>query len=578
MNNLSTSAGISSFKTLRTQNLPYIDKTSFIAELLRNSDNIEVNQAAPAVTLITRPRRFGKTLLMSTLEQFFDITENSAELFRGLAISGYSNLCANWMNQYPVITLTLKNMVRMDYEQCLREFYIQDLLKLKKKYLPILENELTFQDYKDYFASIRPYDSAYDLNNISSFLGVMLEILHDYYGKKVILLIDEYDVPLAKALEHGYYARMRDFLISFLSCLKDNENLCFAVLTGCLRLSKESLFTGLNNFQCYTVHDNVYAKCCGFTPEEVSELLRHYALEEKGLIIESWYDGYRFGTGQHVYCPWDVINYLDLLKADPEALPKSFWANSASRELLLKLMRQYYFEIKADLEALFKGGYVETAYDENLTYASLLSNVNNFWMLMYFTGYVTACDNGVIEEGSERLILKLCLPNREIKSEFVKLLDEVNVQELNRKRVSKFIEACFNGDATEAGAQLSDLLFDAISYYDYNEVFYHAFTAGLFAGNSFTRVKSNREQGLGRPDLLIINHPKRQALIIECKVAKSDDALEAQADAALKQIDEQRYDAELDPRLRVIKLGLSFKGKKCCARSAIREQVYDVMP
>lgn len=567
-----TALGCSSFEELRKDARVYIDKTAFIARLLRVYDaSLPYGGAAPKVSLITRPRRFGKTLLLSTLEAFFDISKDSASLFEGLEITRYRALCLNWMNQYPVIVISFRGMIKHTYSENLNEFYQNVVIPLLERNQDSLCDPGLFIVYREYFDSLirmggLPYsERAYE--ELRFFLKNLLHALYSYYGKKVIVLIDEYDVPLASAQKHAFYDSMLSFMRSLLSCLKDNQELNFAVLTGCLRLSKESMFTGLNNFNCNSVYDTEYADSFGFTRQDVKYLLKLYHLEEKEELLVKWYDGYRFGKMTDMFCPWDVLSYLEEAQQDPALHPKLYWANTGSAEVLSQFIKKYYFELQGEIENLFAGGSVFAAYDEKITYNTLYDAVNNFWMLLYFTGYLT---RSRADSETGEASLSLGFPNLEIREIFASLIAEVNAELYASRDLSALFKAFFSGDAYAIGHCLSELLLDTISYHDYREDFYHAFVAGLWSARY--AVKSNREYGLGRPDLLYINREAKQALIIECKVAANEAELTDKARDALRQTEVKQYAAELMQKYAITRIGLAFFRKSCvavCAKSSM---------
>lgn len=568
MTDVFTSLGNSSFADIRKKNLCYVDKTAFIARLLQVSEtDFSSSGQPPAVTLLTRPRRFGKTLLMSTLAEFFDIAKNSVPLFEGLEITRYTSLCRAWMNQYPVLVITLKDLSQNDFQSNLQVLLSKGIIPLVKRLYPIIEGgQFVFdREYYDALLRLEVNPDPGRLNSLlQNVLSRLIGTLYEHYGKQVIVLIDEYDVPLSAAQRGGFYAQMLPFMRSFLSCLKDNPELNFAVLTGCLRLSKESLFTGLNNFNCNTVYDAGFADCCGFTLAEVRSLVSLYGLEGSEETLIAWYDGYIFGRKTHIFSPWDVLSYLNEARVNRELRPRAYWANTASTDEIRAFLSKYRLELQASIEQLFAGTAVFALYDEKITYNTLFDGLNNFWMLLYYTGYVTL-DNTVSTPAGQ---VALRFPNEEIREIFSGIINEVNADVFSHRNLTALYADFFRGESSGIGEKLTELLFDTISYYDYRESFYHAFVVGLFAAGQGMQVRSNPEAGLGRPDIVVVNHALRQVIIIECKKAVSDSELQSQARLALEQIELRRYAKLPWNHLRVTRVGLAFHGKHCAALSS----------
>ncbi len=542
--------GKSDFADLRNSNNYYVDKTEILHELVNDTDN--------EVTLFTRPRRFGKTLMMSMLENFFDIKKDSRALFEGLEIMKYQRFCDEWMNQYPVLFISFKDIEAENFSGA------YDMLKVRladvcKEYPELLEHESVDEDDKNVFLRLKSQDGT--LGDVKNSLKTIMRMMHTIYGKKVILLMDEYDVPLAKASENdtmgnSFYSSMLDTIGGIMgTTLKDNEYLKFAVITGCLRIAKESIFTGTNNFSSYSVLDEDFSEYFGFSECEVAKLLSAAGREEKADIIKEWYDGYVFGN-RFLYCPWDVMNYVSALKKRENARPKNYWKNTSHNGILLTFVKRTDFKVKSKFETLLNGGTIVQTISDELTYDTLHSSEDNLWSVILMTGYLTKADAG--EEG-ETVSLKI--PNKEIASIFEDTVVAYFKNTIDRGAQNSMMEALWNGDEQTASKVISDLLWKTISYHDYHEDYYHAFLAGAFVGLGY-EVESNKEKGLGRPDILLKDDDNRKVIIIEAKKSKKESDMDADCDEAINQIITGKYAEGLYGYKQVHCYGVSFYQKQ----------------
>ena len=552
MRKLSIPVGISDFEKIRKNGYYYIDKTELIAELLE--------EEPMEVTLITRPRRFGKTLGMSMLANFFDIRKDSRSLFDGLAISEKTVLCRNWMNQWPVIFLSLKDIDGLNFKEAYGQMKAQ-IANLCMDYMYLLASEDINQQDKNVFQQLSSGEA--DKIQVSRALSTLMRMLSAYYKKPVILLLDEYDVPIAKASNNGYYSEMLNILKIMLStALKDNNCLRFAVITGCLRIAKESIFTGTNNFVSDTITDSGLNEYFGFTEEEVLQLLKDAEAEPYASEIKKWYDGYHFGDVD-VYCPWDVLNYLRDLQYNPIAKPESYWKNTSDNAIIRSFIDYEGSNITKKLETLLSGGYIIQRIDENLTYDFLHSSEENLWNILYLTGYLTRIREQDLGKTLPAGMTALTIPNAEIKEIFettvIKWFDD-SAKEWDRK---KLFTAVWNGNSEELTLEMSRLLRKTISYHDYKEDFYHAFLAGIFTGAGYM-VESNREHGEGRSDIIVYDSVNARVAVFEVKHTKSMEDMENACEEALHQIDERMYAKELeDDYDEIICYGIAFFKKRC---------------
>ncbi len=540
--------GIENFEEMIRENYYYIDKTGMISELLKSSSK---------VNLFTRPRRFGKTLNMSMLKSFFEI-DTDATLFDGLTIHKEEKICEAHLGKYPVVFLSLKGIDGRTFEDAyalLRKTIRREALRLDF----LLNSErLTEIDRQSYVKLLNETESRADI--IDS-LGMMTHLLQKHYGKKVVLLIDEYDVPLDKAYAHGYYDEMLDVLRGiFGAALKTNDSLYMAVLTGCLRISKESIFTGLNNMKIYSISDVKFDDWFGFTEPEVQEILRDYRIEECHDILKAWYDGYRFGL-QDVYCPWDVLNYCDDYM-ELQSKPKAYWLNTSGNDMVRRLIDAADTgTTQMEIEALTQGRTVTKRLNLALTHSEVDKNIDNIWSLLYMTGYLTA--ETVLEDGS----FVLRIPNREIYEIYATQILEWFKDRARTERddLQPLFAAFEAGDSQKIKELLNQKLLDTISYMDAYESFYHGFLLALLSVCSSWNVISNRETGQGRSDILVEKKDRTFGCVIEVKHAKMQNALGTACSDALEQIEAKDYTAVLRRyRYKEIRaFGIAFWDKEC---------------
>lgn len=549
--------GYEDFKQLIDSGFYYVDKSMLIYELLHSGGQNN---------LITRPRRFGKTLNFSMLKYFFDINEkDNAYLFDGLKISEHYEELAMYRNTHPVITLSLKCAKQGDYREALRglKYEIQRQF-INNKF--ILDSDKLADDYKDEYKKILSMDEDAVWSNSIQLLSICLK---QYYGTKTIILIDEYDVPLEDAYFSGYYDEMVRFIRSlFESALKTNSALEFSVITGCLRISKESIFTGLNNLAVNSILSNKYSESFGFVQYEVDELMKYYNIEEKSQLMKKWYDGYLFGKSE-VYNPWSVLNQVKEWSEDKDISAIPWWTNTSSNNIIRTLVSQADNETKDIIENLIHGGSVETVLKETVTYGDLTENNENIWSFLFFTGYLKIKE--IVKTGEvigEPTIYSLVIPNLEIKSCYTDII--IQYFEIYKKAINKdnLYKALLGRNAQDFAEQITDLLRKTISYYDSTESFYNGLISGLLSGNVYYKVESNRETGDERSDLVLYQQDVAQnAVILEFKVCGKNETADDAAKRALKQINDRDYasKAREDGYKNIIKYGVAFKGKMCYA-------------
>ena len=556
MSKLSIPVGISNFEKIRNGGFYYIDKTGLIAELLRSSAE---------VTLITRPRRFGKTLGMSMLESFFDIRKDSKKLFDGLEISHQKNLCEKWMNQWPVVFLSLKNVDGIHFSDAYQQL-VYEISLLYQQHDNLLKSTALSDRDKFLFKQLQERQAG--KTDIMRSLQFLTRLLEQHYGKKVILLIDEYDVPIAKANSHGYYNEMMDVIKGLMQALKDNPSLHFAVITGCLKIAKESIFTGTNNFVSDTITNSRLNEYFGFVQHEVDQLLLSADFTDKASAMKEWYDGYHFGTFD-VYCPWDVMNYLLELQRNPQASPVSYWKNTSDNAIIRSFIDYAGSSITKKLETLMAGGSILQRVDENLTYDYLHSSEDNLWSLLYLTGYLTKAQTTIDTDELPPGTMELKIPNAEIKEIFettvVRWFDE-SAKTWNRKTL---FDAIWSGDCDRITQELTALLRRTISYHDYREDFYHAFLAGIFTGAGYM-VDSNKEHGEGRSDVVLYDSINGRVAVFEAKYTKALENLSSACDSALQQMNEKMYAKEYeDDYDQIFCYGISFFKKRCLVKKVL---------
>ena len=556
MSKLSIPVGISNFEKIRNGGFYYIDKTGLIAELVRSSAE---------VTLITRPRRFGKTLGMSMLESFFDIRKDSKKLFDGLEISHQKNLCEKWMNQWPVVFLSLKNVDGIHFSDAYQQL-VYEISLLYQQHDNLLKSTALSDRDKFLFKQLQERQAG--KTDIMRSLQFLTRLLEQHYGKKVILLIDEYDVPIAKANSHGYYNEMMDVIKGLMQALKDNPSLHFAVITGCLKIAKESIFTGTNNFVSDTITNSRLNEYFGFVQHEVDQLLLSADFTDKASAMKEWYDGYHFGTFD-VYCPWDVMNYLLELQRNPQASPVSYWKNTSDNAIIRSFIDYAGSSITKKLETLMAGGSILQRVDENLTYDYLHSSEDNLWSLLYLTGYLTKAQTTIDTDELPPGMMELKIPNAEIKEIFettvVRWFDE-SAKTWNRKTL---FDAIWSGDCDRITQELTALLRRTISYHDYREDFYHAFLAGIFTGAGYM-VDSNKEHGEGRSDVVLYDSINGRVAVFEAKYTKALENLSSACDSALQQMNEKlcakEYEDDYD---QIFCYGISFFKKRCLVKKVL---------
>jgi len=552
--------GIDNFEMLITRGYYFIDKTLFIKKLLDNK---------AAVNLFTRPRRFGKTLNMSMLQYFFEDMrdeftgekKDNSYLFNGLNIINSKEKYTSQMGAYPVINLSLKSAKQGNIElsfKCLREEIANEF----KRHQFILKSE-KLKNEKEEFEKIAAKNS--DMLLYITSIKFLSECLYKYYNKKVIILIDEYDVPLENAFTEGFYDEMIKFIRSlFESALKTNPYLEFSVITGCLRITKESIFTGLNNIKIISILNNKYDEYFGFTDEEVKQICTDYNMPQKYEIIKEWYNGYIFGNA-NVYNPWSVMQYIDDLKTNTNQYPSSYWANTSSNSIVKSLIEMADDEIKSEIEELIEGKTIEKPIHEDITYDEVYDTMDNLYNFMFFTGYFKKVSERNDEKTKEKF-LQLKIPNEEVKYIFrTKILKWFN-EKIRLRDFTRMHNAIVKKDVATFEEELAEMLLETISFNDAYENFYHGFVLGVLSNMKGYIIKSNRESGKGRSDIFIRAVSRRGvAVILELKVSESFDNLEKRADDALKQIEEKKYEMELrdDGYKNIIKYGLAFYRKDC---------------
>ena len=552
MNNVKLPVGIDQFDKLIKSGFYYVDKTRLIEQLLQNWG--EVN-------LFTRPRRFGKTLNMSMLKSFFEIGTDKT-LFDQLYIAANKELCEEYMGQYPVIFLSLKGVDGLNFEEAKSMLKITIRTEAQRHY-ELKKSEKVSEENRKLFNDILFGQDE----RIEDSLRMLSQILFEHYGKKSIILIDEYDVPLDKAFQHGYYKEMVSLLRGmFGQALKTNEFLQFAVLTGCLRVSKESIFTGLNNFKVLSIADVRFDEQFGFTDEEVRKLLKDYDLEDYFSEAKEWYDGYHFGNAD-IYCPWDVINYVEHLRYDSEAEPEAFWINSSGNDLVKRFVAKADQTTKDEIEQLIAGDVIEKKIRQDLTYDEIDQSIDNLWSVLFTTGYLTQTGR------AERGIYKLMIPNKEVREVFIDQIQQWFDQTVvnDEDRMSSFYQSFAQGKAKDVQDQLTSILAETISILDTKarneekENFYHGMMLGLLRNHRNWIVKSNVESGEGFVDILIKPEDPDEGILIELKYSKTFDGLEKACERAMEQMKDRRYDEALreEGRRNILAYGIAFCKKRC---------------
>ena len=552
--------GIENFEEFSREDFYYVDKTLFIAELLQNWGK---------VNLFTRPRRFGKTLNMSMLKYFFEIGTDKS-LFDGLKIAENKELCTEYQGQFPVIFISLKSVDGLTFESAVAA--LRTLIGNEASRFQFLRDSDKLSDeekalYRQLIQTGTAQGGIYAMTDeaLAASLKTLSQLLAKHYGRQVVLLIDEYDVPLDKAFQAGYYDEMVSLIRNlFGNALKTNDSLQFAVLTGCLRISKESIFTGLNNLNVMTVSDPYFCDSFGFTDDEVKELLDYYGLRAYHDAMRDWYDGYKFGSVS-VYCPWDVIKYTQILLRDPEAEPENYWANTSGNGIIRRLLKKADQTTRDEVEQLINGESIVKTVRQELTYRDIEDSIDNIWSVLYSTGYLTS--RGRLP-GKQ---MKLALPNREVRELFIDLVKDWFREETraDTSRINRFCAAFPKGDAATIQDMLHDYLWDSISVRDtavrsnMKENFYHGMLLGLLQSQGSWIVRSNAETGIGYSDISVAT-PERLGMVIELKYAE-DGNLEAACAKALTQIEEKKYAEALRRRgmKTILKYGIAFWEKDC---------------
>ena len=551
---LNIPVGVSDFEKIRENGFYYVDKSGLLEELL--------TKKTAEVTLITRPRRFGKTLGMSMLESFFDIRKDSRKLFEGLEITKQQDLCEKWMNQYPTVFVSFRQVDGLNFDSAYDMFTLV-ISDLYKRHLYLLNSD-QISEYDKAIAKQLVLGDA-SVKDTKGSLLLLTRLLQQHYGKPVILLIDEYDVPVAKANSHGYYNEMLDVMKGLMQALKDNQSLLFAVITGCLKIAKESIFTGTNNFVSDTITDSRLNEYFGFVQDEVNQIVEDAGVSEQADVIKKWYDGYHFGDFD-VYCPWDVMNYILELQHNPKANPAGYWKNTSDNAIIRSFIEYAGSNITKKLETLLEGGYIVQKIDENLTYDYLHSSEENLWSVLYLTGYLTRMRKQELEEKLADGMTALVIPNEEIKEIFettvVKWFDD-SAKTWNR---SALFDAVWKGDSEKLTKEMNLLLRRTISYHDYKEDFYHAFLAGIFTGAGYS-VESNREHGEGRSDVVVYDSVNGRVAVFEAKYTRVLENLEKECDTALNQIDDRMYAKEFEADYdEIFCYSISFFKKRCLVK------------
>lgn len=555
--------GIENFEEMRTDEYYYVDKTAFIRDLLRRRGK---------VNLFTRPRRFGKTLNMAMLKSFFQIGGDKT-IFDGLDIAKETALCEKYMGKFPVLSISLKSVNGADYTTA-RSLMCLTIGKEAMKFYDLLDSDRLTDEDKEVYRQLINVDStgqgvyAMSDTTLMGSLNTLSALLEKHYGSKVVILIDEYDVPLAKANEQGYYDQMIMLIRNmFEQALKTNNSLHFAVLTGCLRVSKESIFTGLNNMLVFSITDPECDSYFGFTDDDVKEMLKYYELDDKYDVIKEWYDGYRFGDVD-VYCPWDVISYVNKLLVKRNWQPQNYWANTSSNDVLKRLLEKATSETKDEIERLIAGESVIKRINEELTYKELYDSIENVWSVLFVTGYLT-------QQGeSDGKMRRLVIPNREIHDIFMTQIRGWMQDKAweDRVRLNAFCEAFRNADGETVQTIFTEYLNETVSVRDtavrkeLKENFYHGFLLGLLRFKEDWKVLSNRESGQGYADIVIEIFSEKTGIVIEVKYAENGD-LDVGCREAMAQIEREGYanQPNLDGMSRVIKCGIAFHVKNCRA-------------
>ena len=550
MKKLNIPVGISDFSKIRDRNYYYVDKTNLIAELLE--------EETAEVTLITRPRRFGKTMAMSMLSHFFDIRKDSKAMFQSLKIAENTELCDEWMNQWPVLFISFRRVDGLNFESAFGMLQ-ETITDIYGDHLYLLDSPRISSYQKEIMDRILRKTASEE--EIKASILSLTKLMQAHYSKPVILLIDECDVPIAKASANGYYDEMLDVMKGVLQALKDNDALRFAVITGCLRIAKESIFTGTNNFVSDTISSSHLNEYFGFTQEEVDQILIDADQTDHAEDVKAWYDGYHFGE-LDVYCPWDVMNYLRDLRKNPKIKPASYWRNTSDNAIIRSFIDYAGENIHEKMETLLAGGYIIQKIREDLTYDYLHASEENLWSILYSTGYLTQVRGEELPPDTAALMI----PNAEIRQIFETTVQEWFDDSARKENRTALFDAVWSGDIETLTEEMNELLRKTISYHDYKEDFYHAFLAGIFTGAGYS-VDSNRERGEGRSDVVVRNSSKGRVALFEAKYAKTLDGLEASCEAALRQIEDRQYAKNFaDDYDDILCYGIAFYKKRCLVK------------
>lgn len=555
--------GVDDFKEIIENGYYYVDKTDFIRNLIDDRSK---------VSIFTRPRRFGKTLALSMLKYYFEGSmgvdgeeQDNGRLFEGLKIMDAGEKYIKHQGQYPVIFLSLKSAKQPDYDMAY-DSIVDEIAKEFRRHNRILESDRLLEEEKERFIRLRSRKGS--VLEYAKALDFLCGCMRQVYGKRVIILLDEYDVPLENAWFRGFYEPMADFIWSlFESALKTNENLEFAVITGCLRISKESIFTGLNNLDIISILNGNYAEYFGFTVPEVEGMLEDFGIPENEQEVRKWYDGYCFGETE-VYNPWSVINYVKAVTSGAYPWPKAYWANTSSNDIVKNLVERSDSMIRQELETLIAGGTIEKPVHEDITYEEIYKTQDNLWNFLFFTGYLKKIK---ARFEIDTTYITMAIPNAEVLYIYKNTVMDWADNRMRQKDFSAFHQALLGQDVAVIEKELGVNLMETVSFYDYKEDYYHGYTAGLLKSMEGYFVKSNRESGLGRSDILLLSPAYEGiAVIIEVKVADTYAGLEASAKEALAQIEDRQYDAELklEGYHTFIKYGFAFYKKLCRVCSA----------
>ena len=553
--------GISDFKSFNDKDYYYVDKTLMIKDIIDNK---------VLVTLFTRPRRFGKTLNLSMMKYFFEKTdEDNSYLFKDLNIWKAGEKYKEYQGKYPVINLDFKSVEGLSWKEAYESLELMISNEYSRHGYLIDEGEVII-DKKERDTFIRIKENNASETEYKHSIKNLCVYLEKYYKQKPIILIDEYDVPLQRAYLNDYYKEAINFFRGLLQdALKTNNSLEFAVMTGCLRISKESIFTGLNNLNIYSILDKRYSEHFGFTQTEIDDILKYYNLEEKWRVIKDWYDGYKFGL-EDIYNPWSILKYMDQLQDDNNKRPEAYWVNTSGNDIVKKLIKNADEMTKNEIEILINGGTIDKALSANITYNELEENIENIWSMLFFTGYLKYVEEKR-ERGAVTSYYSLKIPNKELYYIYETMIKTWFDSNIKQKDFNELYQNILEGKDEEISDEISSLLLENISFYDANESFYHGILIGIFSKIGTYRVFSNLESGAGRSDIILEpTKLKQPAIVIELKIASEIEKLEQKCDEALKQIEIKNYDTYLKKRgfNNIIKYGMAFCSKRCLAKKS----------